>query len=98
MDLVAVMDLLRAELATLRTTVLALRKERDDLMRTLERQYHAWSREDLEDQVGPVTDAEWRDWCISWEDIYNLEYEQEAMKIAFDDWRASRRGDGAGSS
>jgi len=95
MDLVAVMDLLRTELASLRTTVLALRTERDQLRRELERQYHAWSREDLEDQVGPVTDAEWKDWCISWEDIYNLEYEQEAMRIAFDEWRR-RKGFHAG--
>jgi hypothetical protein len=93
MDLVAVLDFLRTELAELRTEIVALRKQRDELKRELERQYHAWTRDDLEDVVGPVTDAEWKDWCISWEDIYNLEYEQEAMRIAFDDWRASRRGE-----
>ena len=92
MDLLATLELMHAELDALRKTINALRKERDQLRRELERQYHAWTREDLEDEVGPVTDAEWKDWCISWEDIYNLEYEQEAMRIAFDDWRASRGG------
>ena len=78
----------------LRDDILALKEERDNYKTELQRMYHAWDRSDLEEWAAEkdieITDKMWSDWCNVWMDIYNLQYEQEAMKQAMDDWWESR--------
>jgi predicted nuclease with TOPRIM domain len=93
-ELVEKLSNLVKELEELRKEVVNLRKERDEYKGELENMYHAWYRLDLENWAADhgieITDKLWRDWCTFWMDIYNLEYEQEAMRMAMEDWWKNR--------
>lgn len=93
-QLVTALADLKQQLESLREDVARLKRERDEYKGELENMYHAWYRMDLEDWGAEhdieITDKLWRDWCNFWMDIYNLQYEQEAMKQAMDDWWESR--------
>lgn len=89
-ELNTAMETLANQVKDLMEMVRTLQAERDALQIEVSRQYHAWSRDDLEDWADEkgveITEDLWRNWCIFWCDIYNLEYEQEAMRMAMDDW------------
>lgn len=93
-DLTTILEDLKRQIQLLRENVIQLKQQRDEYKGELENMYHAWYRLDLEDWGAErgidITDKLWRDWCTFWMDIYNLQYEQEAMKQAMDDWWESR--------
>lgn len=93
-NLMRAMSELAVEVDALRKMLDEIRDQRNRYRAELERQFHAWSRDDLEEWADDnnvvITDDHWKDWCNVWMDIYNLQYEQEAMRMAMDDWWKSR--------
>jgi hypothetical protein len=94
-DLVEQLSTLAKELQVLRKEIETLRKQRDEYKRELGNIFHAWSREDLEEWGASngvkITEALWKDWSISWMDIYCLQNDQEAMEMAMNDWWENRK-------
>jgi hypothetical protein len=95
MDLSQQLMNLAQELRELRTQIALLQKQRDAYKRELDNLFHAWSREDLEEWGAAngvhITDALWKDWSISWMDIYCLQNDEEAMEMAMNDWWENRK-------
>ena len=83
---------LAVQVDSLRKMLDEIRDQRDTYRRELERQFHVWSRDDLEEWADDngvvITDAHWKDWCNVWMD---LQHDQEAMRMAMDDWWKSRQ-------
>lgn len=94
-ELMRAMANLAVQVDSLRKMLDEIRDQRDMYREELERYYHAWSRDDLEEWADDnnvvITDEHWKDWCNVWMDVYNLQYEQEAMRMAMDEWWKSRQ-------
>jgi TolA-binding protein len=94
-ELVEQLSNLAKEIQELRKQMLLLQKQRDDYKRELDKLFHAWGRDDLEEWGASngvkITEALWRNWCNSWMDIYNLQNDQEAMEMAMNDWWENRK-------
>jgi hypothetical protein len=92
----AALEMLGDQIAELRAEVLRLRKERDDLRHELERQYHVWTRDDLDEWAKSrgitITDELWTEWCVSWDTVYSVLDEREVMTAAMEDWWRARMG------
>jgi hypothetical protein len=95
MELVQELTNLAEQIRGLRKEIALLQKQRDEYKRELDNLFHAWSREDLEEWGAAngvrITDALWKDWSISWMDIYCLENDEEAMEMAMNDWWENRK-------
>jgi hypothetical protein len=93
-DLMRAMAELAIQVDSLRKMLDEIRDQRDMYRDELERQYHAWSRDDLEDWADKkrilITDDMWKDWCNVWMNAYNVQADQACMLMAMDDWWKSR--------
>lgn len=89
-ELVEQLSTLAKELQALRKEIAILRKQRDEYKRELDSIFHLWTRGDLEEWGAShgvrITEALWKDWSISWMDIYCLQNDEEAMEMAMNDW------------
>lgn len=95
MELVQELTNLAEQIRGLRKEIALLQQQRDEYKRELGNIFHAWSREDLEEWGASngvkITEALWKDWSISWMDIYCLQNDQEAMEMAMNDWWENRK-------
>jgi hypothetical protein len=93
-DLMRAMAELAIQVDSLRKMLDEIRDQRDMYRDELERQYHAWSRDDLEDWADKnhvvITNDMWNDWCNVWINMYNVQADRECMRMAMDDWWKSR--------
>ena len=70
--------------------VRTLKRERDALREELSREFHVWTRDDLEFWADSrniiITDSLWDSWCMTWVDNYNMEQDRANMQAAMDEW------------
>lgn len=78
------------EVKSLMELVRTLRRERDELRAELSREFHVWTRDDLEVWADSrnvvITDSLWNNWCMTWCDIYDMEKDRANMNAVMDDW------------
>jgi len=80
------------EIRELRKQVMLLREQRDAYKRELDKLFHAWSRDDLDEWASnkgiEITENQWHDWCDYWDSTYNLQYTMEAV---MEEWWETRK-------
>ncbi len=70
--------------------VRSLKRERDELRAELKREFHVWTRDDLEIWADSrnviITDSLWNNWCMTWNDNYDMEQDRANMHAVMDEW------------
>jgi regulator of replication initiation timing len=91
-ELVEQLTNLAKEIQELRKQVALLQQQRDDYKCELDKLFHSWSRDDLDEWAAnkgiEITENQWHDWCNYWDSTYNLQY---TMETVMEEWWENRK-------